>query len=136
MKVREIITEYKIRRISAPYTGGAGSNRLNKQGRAARQRLEKFNSLPTAKEKFDFLYNANLSSHVVRIGSLDYNDPVIDYDPTTGIAKVKGKTNSVDKYNEPYIFTVNVNDLKYLGRRRTGSRISYVFGNLSDADEN
>ena len=150
MKIKDIILEVFLtkapskysggsqsttRKISAPYVGGGFKMRPNSIQRNAKKRFEKFSNLPSAKEKFDFLYNWNKSGAIgsknnklsVRFadvnGKPDRSGLQIDnYNPTTGDITLIDNRNKIS-------YQSNVNSFQYFGiyRGTQQSNIDYIF---------
>ena len=98
-------------------------------------REEKFNALPTAKEKFDFLFNikSTKAEGNTRIAfDIRFADPngnparqtlqITKYDPASGNIELFDNRNKID-------YSSNTNDFKYVKRERSSSStmFRYIF---------
>jgi hypothetical protein len=150
MKIKDIILEVFLtkapskysggsqsttRKISAPYVGGGFKTGPSSIERNAQKRFEKFSNLPSAKEKFDFLYNWNKSDAIgsknnkLSVKFADVNGKpdrfglqIDNYNPTTGDITLIDNRNKIS-------YQSNVNSFQYFGRYRgmQQSQIDYIF---------
>jgi len=100
-----------------------------------KNREEKFNALPTAKEKFDFLFNikSTKAEGNTRIAfDIRFADPngnlarqtlqITKYDPTSGNIELFDNRNKID-------YSSNTKDFEYVKRERSSSstKFRYIF---------
>ena len=108
---------------------------ISKAMNQKRNREEKFNALPTAKEKFDFLYNIKSTKgegntriafdiRLPDVNGAPTRQPlqILKYDPASGNIELFDNRNKID-------YSSNTNDFVYIKRERSSSStlFRYIF---------